>query len=116
MRISLSGRILNYLVVCLASLTQTMNSSWATKSGFPFADTKDVSITQSRKSAPPTAKFALSGSMKPMSDLSYEINTNTNYPNIFGDYVPKNPQTAITEGQFVAWYSNDELVGSGVIS
>ena len=28
----------------------------------------------------------------------------------------KNPQTAITEGQFVAWYSNDELVGSGVIS
>jgi tRNA-specific 2-thiouridylase len=27
----------------------------------------------------------------------------------------KNPQTAITEGQFVAWYSNDELVGSGVI-
>lgn len=28
----------------------------------------------------------------------------------------KNPQTAITEGQFVAWYLNDELVGSGVIS
>jgi len=28
----------------------------------------------------------------------------------------KNPQTAITEGQFVVWYSNDELVGSGVIS
>ncbi|MDA0316196.1 MAG: tRNA 2-thiouridine(34) synthase MnmA [Bacteroidetes bacterium] len=28
----------------------------------------------------------------------------------------KNPQTAITEGQFVAWYSNYELVGSGVIS
>ena len=27
-----------------------------------------------------------------------------------------NPQTAITEGQFVAWYINDELVGSGVIS
>jgi tRNA-specific 2-thiouridylase len=27
-----------------------------------------------------------------------------------------NPQTAITEGQFVAWYLNDELVGSGVIS
>lgn len=26
------------------------------------------------------------------------------------------PQSAITEGQFVAWYSNDELVGSGVIS
>ena len=26
------------------------------------------------------------------------------------------PQSAITEGQFVAWYTNDELVGSGVIS
>ncbi|RED47608.1 tRNA 2-thiouridine(34) synthase MnmA [Seonamhaeicola aphaedonensis] len=29
----------------------------------------------------------------------------------FEDY-----QSAITEGQFVAWYSNDELLGSGVIS
>ncbi|RKE98037.1 tRNA (5-methylaminomethyl-2-thiouridylate)-methyltransferase [Ichthyenterobacterium magnum] len=28
----------------------------------------------------------------------------------------KNAQSAITEGQFVAWYINDELVGSGVIS
>jgi tRNA-specific 2-thiouridylase len=27
-----------------------------------------------------------------------------------------NPQSAITEGQFVAWYLQDELVGSGVIS
>lgn len=27
-----------------------------------------------------------------------------------------NPQTAITEGQFVAWYLDQELVGSGVIS
>ena len=26
------------------------------------------------------------------------------------------PQSAITEGQFVAWYLGDELVGSGVIS
>ncbi len=26
------------------------------------------------------------------------------------------PQTAITEGQFVAWYEGEELVGSGVIS
>jgi tRNA-specific 2-thiouridylase len=26
------------------------------------------------------------------------------------------PQSAITEGQFAAWYMNDELVGSGVIS
>ena len=28
----------------------------------------------------------------------------------------ENPQSAITEGQFVAWYENDELLGSGVIS
>ncbi|MDT8417635.1 MAG: aminomethyltransferase beta-barrel domain-containing protein, partial [Lutibacter sp.] len=28
----------------------------------------------------------------------------------------KNKQSAITEGQFVAWYINDELLGSGVIS
>lgn len=34
-----------------------------------------------------------------------------------GMYVQfENPQSAITEGQFVAWYSNDELQGSGVIS
>ena len=28
----------------------------------------------------------------------------------------ENDQSAITEGQFVAWYQNDELLGSGVIS
>lgn len=28
----------------------------------------------------------------------------------------ENPQSAITEGQFVAWYINEELIGSGVIS
>jgi tRNA-specific 2-thiouridylase len=34
-----------------------------------------------------------------------------------GMYVKfEKPQSAITEGQFVAWYINDELVGSGVIS
>lgn len=27
----------------------------------------------------------------------------------------ENPQTAIAEGQFVAWYDGDELIGSGVI-
>jgi len=27
----------------------------------------------------------------------------------------ENMQSAITEGQFVAWYVNDELLGSGVI-
>ena len=41
----------------------------------------------------------------------------TLYKSNTGLYVSfKNPQTAITEGQFVAWYLNDELVGSGVIS
>jgi len=39
----------------------------------------------------------------------YKVNT--------GLYVAFNElQSAITEGQFVAWYLNDELVGSGVIS
>jgi len=34
-----------------------------------------------------------------------------------GMYVEfEEPQSAITEGQFVAWYSGDELLGSGVIS
>lgn len=28
----------------------------------------------------------------------------------------KEPQSAITEGQFAAWYTGDELIGSGVIS
>ena len=27
-----------------------------------------------------------------------------------------NPQSAITQGQFVAWYNEDECLGSGVIS
>jgi tRNA methyl transferase len=26
------------------------------------------------------------------------------------------PQSAVTEGQFAAWYLEDELIGSGVIS
>jgi len=32
------------------------------------------------------------------------------------NYLLQNPQSAITEGQFVAWYLQDELLGSGVIS
>ena len=39
------------------------------------------------------------------------------YRTNLGLYVEFNePQSAITEGQFVAWYLDDELVGSGVIS
>jgi len=34
-----------------------------------------------------------------------------------GMYVSfENEQSAITEGQFVAWYQEEELLGSGVIS
>jgi len=34
-----------------------------------------------------------------------------------GMYVEfEEPQSAITEGQFAAWYFDNELVGSGVIS
>ena len=28
----------------------------------------------------------------------------------------ESPQSAITEGQFVAWHLNDEILGSGVIA
>jgi tRNA-specific 2-thiouridylase len=28
----------------------------------------------------------------------------------------ENPQSAITEGQFVAWQEDDEVIGSGVIA
>ena len=39
------------------------------------------------------------------------------YATLDGLYVAfDSPQSAITEGQFVAWYSNKELLGSGVIS
>ena len=41
----------------------------------------------------------------------------TLYQTISGLYVIfDNPQSAITEGQFVAWYRDEELLGSGVIS
>lgn len=39
------------------------------------------------------------------------------YQTVSGLYVIfENPQSAITEGQFVAWYRDSELLGSGVIS
>lgn len=46
-----------------------------------------------------------------------ELQNATLYQFESGLYVEFNePQSAITEGQFVAWNSNDELIGSGVIS
>lgn len=39
------------------------------------------------------------------------------YQTVSGLYIMfENPQSAITEGQFAAWYINEELIGSGVIS
>ncbi|MCM4159636.1 tRNA 2-thiouridine(34) synthase MnmA [Antarcticibacterium flavum] len=41
----------------------------------------------------------------------------TIYPTGNGTYIVfEEPQASITEGQFVAWYLEDELIGSGVIS
>ena len=38
------------------------------------------------------------------------------YKTISGLYVIfEQPQSAITEGQFVAWYQGEELLGSGII-
>ena len=46
-----------------------------------------------------------------------ELETATLYKVENGLYVAfENKQSAITEGQFVAWYKNEELLGSGVIS
>lgn len=46
-----------------------------------------------------------------------ELQNATLYQFESGLYVSfENPQSAITEGQFVAWNIDDELVGSGVIS
>lgn len=46
-----------------------------------------------------------------------ELNEATLYQFESGLYVEFNePQSAITQGQFVAWYLDDELIGSGVIA
>jgi tRNA-specific 2-thiouridylase len=45
------------------------------------------------------------------------LETATLYCEADGLYVLfDDPQTAISEGQFVAWYHENELLGSGVIS
>ena len=44
----------------------------------------------------------------------FEYLLNSKKIRIFVEF--QNPQSAIQEGQFVAWYKNEELLGSGVIS
>jgi len=64
-------------------------------------------------------KLQVDESMKVMARIRYrqELEEATLYQIDSGLYVEfKNPQSAITEGQFVAWYQEDELLGSGVIS
>ena len=58
-------------------------------------------------------------SLQVMARIRYRQNleTATLYATTEGLYVAfESTQSAITEGQFVAWYLEDELVGSGVIS
>ncbi|MBC9797394.1 tRNA 2-thiouridine(34) synthase MnmA [Sinomicrobium weinanense] len=59
------------------------------------------------------------GTMEVMARIRYRqpLQKATLYQVDGGMYVDfENPQSAITEGQFVAWYVEDELIGSGVIS
>ena len=63
--------------------------------------------------------FANGHSMEVMARIRYRqpLQKATLYQFETGMYVAfEEPQSAITEGQFVAWYIDDELIGSGVIS
>jgi tRNA-specific 2-thiouridylase len=64
-------------------------------------------------------KLASGETMQVKARIRYrqELQTATLHQFESGMYVAfDQPQSAITEGQFVAWYLEDELVGSGVIS
>ncbi len=64
-------------------------------------------------------KLSLGESMQVMARIRYRqpLEAALIFRSEKGLYVSfDNPQSAITEGQFVAWYLGDELVGSGVIS
>lgn len=57
--------------------------------------------------------------MEVMARIRYRqaLQKTTLYKTYSGLYaIFEKPQSAITEGQFIAWYQNDELLGSGVIS
>jgi tRNA-specific 2-thiouridylase len=64
-------------------------------------------------------KLQVDESMEVMARIRYRqaLEKATIYQVNSGLYVEfKDAQSAITEGQFVAWYHDDELIGSGVIS
>ena len=64
-------------------------------------------------------KLKVDQTMEVLARIRYrqELEKATIYKVESGLYVVfQNPQSAITEGQFAAWYLDDELVGSGVIS
>jgi tRNA-specific 2-thiouridylase len=67
----------------------------------------------------PDLAIAKGGSMDVMARIRYRqpLQKATLHQFEIGMYVSfEEPQSAITEGQFVAWYLEDELVGSGVIA
>jgi len=67
----------------------------------------------------PDLAIRVGESLKVMSRIRYRQHLESAflYATLDGLYVDfDSPQSAITEGQFVAWYLGDELVGSGVIS
>ncbi|MDG1042721.1 MAG: tRNA 2-thiouridine(34) synthase MnmA [Flavobacteriaceae bacterium] len=67
----------------------------------------------------PDLELKIGQSLQVMARIRYRqsLETATLHATTAGLYVAfDSPQSAITEGQFVAWYIGDELVGSGVIS
>ncbi|RYC51518.1 thiouridylase [Flagellimonas olearia] len=67
----------------------------------------------------PDLALEVDGTMEVMARIRYRqpLQKATLYKTETGLYVDfEEKQSAITEGQFVAWYIDDELVGSGVIS
>lgn len=67
----------------------------------------------------PDLKITNGESLSVLSRIRYrqKLEKATIYSTDLGLYVIfENQQSAITEGQFVAWYIKDELIGSGVIS
>ena len=67
----------------------------------------------------PDFKITNGESLSVLSRIRYrqKLEKATIYSTDLGLYVIfENQQSAITEGQFVAWYIKDELIGSGVIS